>query len=184
MRGGGARGGVETLASLLSWPLVRSSPEQPADAIVVLGARLRADGALTAALEERVRVGAALYRRGVAPLVVVTGGGPTGSEEAPAMAARARSRGVPPGRLRIEPRARNTAENARFVAALLAPGARVWLVTQPFHLRRAMYWFRKAGLIPLAWHIENSLQYRNPALALRWIGREYAAWLELVLRGC
>ena len=47
-----------------------------------------------------------------------------------------------------------------------------------------MYWFRRVGLIPLAWHIEDSLQYRNPGSGLRWIAREYAAWLELVLRGC
>jgi uncharacterized SAM-binding protein YcdF (DUF218 family) len=51
----------------------------------------------------------------------------------------------------------------------------VWLVSQPFHLRRAAFLFRKCGLEPLAWHLDDSLQYRWPRLGLRWIAREYAA---------
>ncbi len=172
------------LARALGRPLACASAAQRADAIVVLGARLRRDGGLTVALEERVRVGVALWRRGIAPLLVMTGGGPPGCAEAPAMAAYAAELGVPRELLRIEARALNTADNARFVAAMTKPRARVWLVTQPFHLRRAMYWFRKAGLIPLAWHIEDSVQYRDLGSCLRWVAREYAAWAELALLSC
>jgi len=151
--------------------------------VVVLGARLRPEGGLTEALDERVRNGAALWHRGFAPLLVMTGGGPSGREEAVAMAARARELGVAPERVLAERRALNTADNARHVAAMLAPGARVWLVTQPFHTRRAAFWFRRAGMIPLTWHIEDSMQYLNPRFGLRCVVREYAAWAELVLRG-
>lgn len=172
------------LARAFTRPLACASPEQRADAVVVLGARLRRDGGLTAALEERVRVGVGLWRRGIAPILVMTGGGPPGREEAPTMASYAAELGVPRELLRTEARAGNTAENARFVAAMLRPRARVWLVTQPFHLRRAMYWFRKAGLIPLAWHIEDSVQYRDLRSCLRWVAREYAAWAELLLLSC
>jgi uncharacterized SAM-binding protein YcdF (DUF218 family) len=83
---------------------------------------------------------------------------------------------VPDAALRAEERARSTAENAAFSAALLAPARTVWLVTQPFHARRARWHFRRVGLDPRVWHIADSLQYARPARALRWIAREYGAF--------
>ena len=58
------------------------------------------------------------------------------------------------------------------------PGGRrrVWLVTQPFHARRALFYFRRAGFDPRAWQIEGGLEARRPGHAIRWILREYAAW--------
>jgi SanA protein len=153
----------------------------PAAAIVVLGASLRADGGLTRALDERVRVGVDLWRRQLAPVVIMTGGGSGVRVEADAMAARAAELGVPMAALRCEREARNTAENAFNVAADLEPGTRVWVVTQPFHLRRSMYHFRRAGLTPLAWHNDASIQFERPA-SLRWIAREYLAWLLVPVR--
>jgi uncharacterized SAM-binding protein YcdF (DUF218 family) len=146
------------------------------DAIVVLGARL-ANDQLTDVLRERVRVAAELFARGAAPRVIATGGitGGTRSE------ADAIADALLPIDVERETRARSTADNARFVAAMLPPGARVWLVTQPFHARRSEYVFRRAGLDARAWHIADSLQYRDRKRALRWIAREYAAWLKLLV---
>ena len=56
---------------------------------------------------------------------------------------------------------------------------RVWVVTQPFHLRRALFWFRRAGFEPLGWHIDESVQYREPWRGLKWVVREYGAWVRL-----
>lgn len=165
-------------ARVLGAPLrVRHAPE-PADAIVILGARLRADGSPSGALDERVRAGAALFARGLAPIVCVTGGGPPGRVEADAMAARALALGVPGSALRVERHAMNTAENARLSAQLLAPEGcrRVWVVSQPFHLRRALRLFGKYGLEPLAWYADDSLEFTHPRLGLGWIAREYAAF--------
>lgn len=168
---------LSPLARLLDAPLSRRDRFCRADAIVVLGAPPAAPGVLGPVLEERVRAGAALWHRGAAPLLCVTGGGPPGRVEAEAMARRALTLGVDPAALRVEPRARSTEDNARFSAALLAAeGCRtVWIVSQPFHLRRARYLFRRHGLEPLAWHAEDSVQYRAPRRALGWLGREYAA---------
>ena len=157
-------------AALLGAPLARQSPLRVADAIVVLGAPLAADGGLAPLVDERVRVGVDLWQRRLAARLVVTGAG-----EAEAMAARATELGVPADAIVIEPRARSTAENAACVAALLPARAAVWLVTQPFHMRRAMLCFRRAGLEPLAWHIHGSIQHTDPARSLRWIAREYPA---------
>ena len=162
---------------LLGAPLRVHHREQTADAIVILGAKLRADGSPTGVLEERIRAGVALWRRGLAPVICVTGGGRPGRVEADVMAERARDLGVPHSALRSERMSRNTAENARFCARLLAQEGRrkVWLVTQPFHSRRAAFLFRKYHLEPLCWRIEPSLEQADPALGLRWIAREYVA---------
>jgi SanA protein len=166
------------LASLLERPLVLREPLQPLDAIVVLGAPLGPGGTMTAVLDERVGAAAELWRAGAGRLVVATGGGAGPRPEAAAMAEALRARGVTD--VLVEPEARTTADNARLVAALLAPlGARsVWLVTQPFHGRRAARLFRAAGLDAHVWHIADSIQYRDRRRALRWLVREYAAWLK------
>lgn len=172
------------VARVLGRPLRLEHPGAVLDAVVVLGAPLGPDGALTAVLEERVHAGAGLWHAGAAPLVCVTGGGPPDRIEADAMAARLVALGVDPGAIRCERRARSTAENAARVAELLAPdGCRsVWLVTQPFHLRRAALLFARAGLEPRCHHIADSLQYRDGRRALRWIAREYAALAAAVVR--
>jgi len=176
---------VGALARAAGAPLrVVDSPE-PLDAIVVLGAPLRPDGGLSDVLAERVAGGLAAWRAGGAPIVCVTGGDTgAGHNEADAMAAALIASGLPREAVRVERTARTTAENATRVAALLAPERvrRVWLVTQPFHGRRARRVFRAAGLEVRVWHIEDSLQYAQPRRALRWITREYAAWIRALVR--
>lgn len=92
------------------------------------------------------------------PIVVAGGSGRlTPREDTEAAAARRFlvALGVAPERVLEEGRSRNTAENARFVAALLGPeaqtGASWLLVTSAFHMPRAMALFRKAGLKVVAW---------------------------------
>ncbi len=136
-------------------------------------------------LAERVRAGVELWQRGAAPILCMTGGmtrdAPTA--EAAAMAAVAAVAGVPETALLVEPAALTTHENARNVARILLPQgkARVLLVTQPFHLRRARMWFRRYGLDARGWLITDSLQFRAPR-ALRWVLREYLCLMRDALR--
>ena len=180
------------LARILAAPLdprqVAAAPG-PADAIVVLGAPLRADGSLPPIAEERVRVAVELYRRGRADVLCLTGGHcPPGHEhtaaEAEGMARAVRSLGVPEEALRIDRKSRSTRENAQRAAELLLPEGRrrVWLVTQPFHLKRAIHCFRREGFEPLGHFIEGSVQDRYPGRSLRWIVREYGSWALLFAR--
>lgn len=165
-----------------------------ADAIVVLGAPLSGLGGLTAIGHERVTHAAQLWHRGWAPRVVVCGGitGVAICSEAEAMAMALVGQGVPVTAISVESDSLTTAENARYSAALLRilagqqgkPSGHpltVWLVTQPFHSRRARWCFRRAGLHPRVWHISDSIQYRNPMRALRWCLREYMAWTKALL---
>ena len=174
------------LASLLERPLVRRDPWRVCDAIVVLGATLGPGASLTPVLAERVEAAAALWQAGAGRWVVATGGTTRGAAraEADVMAEALRRAGVPEDALIVERASQTTADNARFTAETLASrGAHsVWLVTQPFHGRRAARLFAGAGLEPHVWHIADSLEYRDRRRAVRWLVREYAAWLALLAR--
>ncbi len=174
---------VELGARILEAPLVIREPMKQLDAIVVLGATLGPNDTLSPALAERVATAAALWRAGGGSLVVVTGGVTRGATraEADVMAEALRAAGV--SEILVERAAQTTADNARLTAALLAAhGTRsVWLVTQPFHGRRAARLFRAAGFDAHVWHIAESLEYRHRGRAVRWLVREYAAWAKLLL---
>ena len=178
-----ATGLASGLARVLGAPLGRCDAFRPADAVVVLGSLVYPGGRLSRLLDERVVAGVELWRQGGAPILCMSGGSPNGCVEADAMARRARELGVPDAALRLERESRNTGENARFSARmLLAEGCRtVWIVSQPFHLFRARFLFRKYGLTPLTWHAEDSLQFRRPRQALRLITREYAALARMTV---
>lgn len=173
---------IGALARLLGKPLAKGTTTlQPADAIVVLGGPLTAGGRLSSVVEERLAAAVALWKRGAAPLLCVAGGRTRGAElaEAEVMAGRARDGGVPDSALLVESSSSSTYENALNVARLLLPTGRrrVIVVTTPFHLRRGVRWFARAGFVAQGWLIRDSLQYREPRRALRWIAREYGSWL-------
>ena len=103
----------------------------------------------------RVRYGAHLQRRTGLPLLVSGGNGAAADaslkertyNKADAMAAALREDFGVPVRW-VEPRSRNTAENAAFSAAILRAGGvnRILLVTDAMHMPRAGDVFRRAGL--------------------------------------
>lgn len=181
---------LRPLVRLLERPLsIPASDRRTAQAIVVLGAPIRADGELSPAARERVDHALALYRQGVAPLVCVTGGHApkalAGSAvEAEGMARWLRTAGIPEDRLRVDRRSTTTRENAARTAELLLPeGIRdVCLVTQRFHSRRARRLFRAAGFDAWVHPIDGGISRERPATTLRWVVREYGSWLLLGLR--
>ena len=131
-----------------------SSGGAHAAAIVVLGAKVLPDGRPSAALERRMRVGISLYHAGLAPLLVLSGGGRHAVPEAEAMRQLALAAGVPASALLTEPRSRTTLENATETAKLLTlrGEAAVVLVTDGYHALRARLLFRMAGLAVVAVH--------------------------------
>src|SRR5690606_5264267 len=111
--------------------------------IVVLGCRVRPDGSASLALARRTRHAAALYRRGLAPRIVLTGGvGAHPPSEARAAAAIARAEGVPEEALILEERSTSTEENAR-EARRRIDARRVLVVTDAYHVFRAERVFRR-----------------------------------------
>jgi uncharacterized SAM-binding protein YcdF (DUF218 family) len=101
-----------------------------------------------------MRVGIALYQAGLAPLLLLSGGGRQALSEAEAMRQIALSAGVPSAALVLEPRSRTTLENATETAKLLTLGGQsaVLLVTDGYHALRARLLFRMAGLTVVGVH--------------------------------
>jgi uncharacterized SAM-binding protein YcdF (DUF218 family) len=115
-------------------------PLEPAQAIVVLGAG-KTGCELSDASLRRALHGIALFRQGLAPVLVMLGGPGEGPRaEASVRSTLARDMGVPPEALAVDTRGRTTREEASVSWQLLAPrGARkILLVTSREHmLRRA-----------------------------------------------
>ncbi|HJZ87800.1 MAG TPA: YdcF family protein [Polyangia bacterium] len=171
-------------------PLAPRVALERADAIVVLGAPVGPGGAIGAALEERVRAGVALWQRGLGQWLIVSGGAALAGlmPEAPAMAARARELGVPADAVWVEDQSRSTRENAERSAALLRArglGSAI-VVTQPYHLRRAIAFFTRQGISAQPYFMADSCIFEGGATSarsLRWVVREYLLLLHYRLRG-
>jgi uncharacterized SAM-binding protein YcdF (DUF218 family) len=99
-------------------------------------------------LKRRLDLGIRRFEEGAAPLLVLSGGGMGSVPEAKIMRRAALARGVPEAALLIEPRSRNTFENASETARLLSGRGlhAVLLVSDWTHLPRAAILFRLAGL--------------------------------------
>lgn len=162
------------------------APASSSTAIVVLGAPLAPGDRLSTVLAERVDAAVALHAElataDAAPLVVATGGTTRGASraEADVIAEALAARGIPD--VLVERASLTTEDNARHTAAILLPLGvrRVWIVTQPFHARRAAWLFREAGFDAHAHRIVDSVQYRSQWRSLKWNARESAAWMKLL----
>ena len=123
---------------------------QPADAIVVLGAAQYA-GRPSPVLEARLAHAIRLYRRSIAPRLIVTGGKVAGdiTSEAQVSARYARRNGVPASALIIEDESRSTTEQMHAVALMARTRnmTSVVLVSDRFHMLRLLLTARKLGLV-------------------------------------
>ncbi len=118
------------------------------DAAIVFGCRFYADGRLSAALEDRVRTGVALYQQGLVQFLVMTGGPGNGTvHETQAMRQFAISKGVPAERVIIDEDGWDTERSvANTVPLCEAFGlTRVIAVSHDFHLPRIKLAFARAG---------------------------------------
>ncbi len=115
------------------------------DLIIVLGCRVHSDGTLSHMLEDRVNTGVSLYQAGLADQVLMSGDRSIGYDEVSAMQREAEALGVPAEKILIDPEGYSTYES---MVNLLEQhrGKRVLIVTQKYHLHRALYIAEKLGL--------------------------------------
>ncbi|MBX7160039.1 MAG: YdcF family protein [Acidimicrobiia bacterium] len=134
------------------WTSSHRDDPQPADAIVVLGAA-QYNGTPSPVLQARLDHAIELYRDGVAPIVVVTGGRQSGDRvtEAKASADYLIARGVPDAAIRREVQGGDTWESLAATARFLGrDGAEdVVLVSDPYHSHRVAAIASEAGLNPV-----------------------------------
>jgi uncharacterized SAM-binding protein YcdF (DUF218 family) len=113
-----------------------------ADAALVLGLALADDGSPQPGLVARIDRAAALYQAGLAPQLVVSGGGDRhGLTEAGVMRELLVARGVPTEVIKLDTHARSTEENFACAVPLLAElhARTVLVVTERWHMPRALY---------------------------------------------
>jgi len=93
----------------------------------------------------RVTTGVALYKEGWAEKLIFSGAAREGTPNAWAMRRQALEMGVPEERILVEPKARDTFENALFVAEIIKEKeiGKIILVTSPYHQRRAFLNFAR-----------------------------------------
>jgi uncharacterized SAM-binding protein YcdF (DUF218 family) len=121
-----------------------------ADAIVVLGSGLKDDNRPGEALTRRAERAAILWGEGYAPFVICTGGFTIGRTRSEADGCREvlEANGVAPEAILLEERSRSTEENAAYTRELMAERGwnSVLLVSDAYHLMRAMWIFSDAGV--------------------------------------
>lgn len=163
-------GGVLPLGVLMMLPLEdrfqRVEPDGPVTGIIVLGGGIdQAVGAargITSLTDAGDRLTAAveLARRFPDARLVFTGGiaslTPDGPTESDAARKFFEEMGLPPARLTVEDKSRDTAENARFTKAMIdpKPGERWLLVTSGWHMPRSVGAFRAAGWSVIPWPVD------------------------------
>ena len=131
------------------WRSARNDEARPADAIVVLGAA-QYDGRPSPVLAARLDHALALWREGLAPRIVVTGGKQEGDRytEATAAAEYLIARGVPDAAILREVQGTSTWESLAATARILRNRGleRVLVVSDPYHSLRARETAREVGL--------------------------------------
>ncbi len=127
-------------------------PPSRADALVVLGRGVDADGALPLLAKQRVERAAELFAWGVAPRMIFSGRCSLMTEaepprtEAAAMAEHALAIGIPRRAIILEEESRDTVGNAYFVLRrFLEPNdwMSIRVVTSDFHIQRTAWVFQK-----------------------------------------
>jgi uncharacterized SAM-binding protein YcdF (DUF218 family) len=154
------------LATLLGNRLVTPPQIEPAGAIVILGAGVGNDGVLANNSLRRTVRGIELYRRGLAPLLVLLGPAPEkGPPEAEVRAELARQMGVPSETILTESRVKTTREEAMRVRALLDPRnvRKILLVTNAQHMARARPSFEREGFVVFPAPVEDVFEAEGPA---------------------
>jgi len=153
------------------------SQTPPRPYAMVLGSHVFPTGRPSRELAARLETGRQLYRAGLARRIIVSGLAEPGYDEPDAMAAWLERRGVAPGDVVID---RGGYRTAASMADAVAAGVQSLLVvSQRYHLPRALYLARHAGLQAIgvpAPDVERALPDRIYAFV-----RETTARAEIIL---
>jgi len=166
---------VYTVSLVMVLVVSQQDERQPADAIVVLGAA-QYNGRPSPVLRARLDHALGLYRDGMAPLVLVTGGVGRGDTLSEATVARRYLiyHGVPAEAVVAQSEGRTTMASMTAVNAWLRGRGlrRVILVSDPFHMFRLRLEARRTALEAYTSPTESSPISENPVLELRYLFAE------------
>ena len=183
---------IATAAIALAFPLAQmlffgtTDYRRPADAAVIFGAQVYPTGLPSQTLADRIATGVELYRQGLVPILVMSGGdGKEGFNEARVMRDIAVAAGVDPAAIVVDPVGVSTEATVANMAALLnlQPGGdtRLIAVSQAYHLPRVQLAFAVTGIDVLTVPAVDPI-FIGPMPVM--IAREVAAFWAYDLRVC
>ncbi len=178
----------------------RAEDAKPADVIIVLGCSVWPGERPSPALEARSRHAIALYKSGLAPYMILTGGvGTYPPAEAEIMRRLAVAAGVPSEALVLDTTAHSTEESMQNIREIM--DAHGWktalIVSDPFHMLRAETMARDLGISGYGSPASDSPTWTIPHLRVYYTAREAFAliwyygertigkptWLYQILKG-
>ena len=125
---------------------VEKAKDLNADCIIVLGAGLKSDGSPSMMLEDRIIVGDELYKNHAAPKIIMSGDhGRQSYDEVNAMKKFSIDEGVPSKDIFMDHAGFETYDTM-YRAKEVFGAKKIVVVTQKYHLYRAMYAAKKLGL--------------------------------------
>lgn len=143
-----------------------------ADCIIVLGAGVRKDGTPTLMLEDRIIIGDRLYQDGAAPKILMSGDhGSEEHDEVNVMKNYAIEEGIPSEDIFMDHAGFETYDSM-YRAKEIFGAKKVVIVTQEYHLYRALYIAKSLGLE--AYGVSSDLQFYSNKM-IYWQFREYIA---------
>jgi vancomycin permeability regulator SanA len=125
---------------------------QAADVAIVPGNTVEKDGRPSARLRARLDQAVVLYRQGLFPNVIVSGGvGSEGFDEAEVMKSYLVENGVPDGRVYVDSGGATTYLTARNAARMMKENGwqRAIVVSQYFHVPRTRLALKRSGVTPV-----------------------------------
>ncbi len=157
---------------------------QKADVIIVLGAAVWPMGP-SPALQARIHHSATIHNEGLSNFFILTGGmGKYPPTEAEAMKESLIQLGVDEDILFLERKATNTRENIELSMEIMKQNQ--WetaiIVTDAFHLKRALLIAKENGLLAYGAPVKNSVLYSNKSLKFKYTLREVVAIAQHYLR--
>lgn len=159
--------------------IIAKETQPQAQVALVFGAGLRRDGSPTAILRDRVLSAVDLYRAGIVSKLLMSGDNRFLEYNEPgAMREYAIGLGVPPEDIVLDYAGRRTYDSCYRAKYIFGVKSAI-LVTQPFHLPRAVYTCRGIGMAATGFAAEN-VQYRKVS-QLYWNIREIPAILVSVI---
>jgi len=169
-------GAIAYTVSLVTVLVVSQQDQrQPVDAIIVLGAA-QYNGRPSPVLRARLDHALGLYREGLAPLIVVTGGVGRGDTTSEAIVGRRylTAHDVPASSVVAEAQGRSTMASMSAVAQWSRGREvrRVLLVSDPFHMFRLRLEARRTALEAYTSPTKSSPISDNPVLELRYLFAE------------
>lgn len=165
-----------TMSSLVN--MIHLSP-QKLDYVVVLGAGLMGQE-VTPLLAGRIRKGISIYQKNPGSKLIMSGGqGPDEViSEAQAMTNYALMQGVPETDILLENQSRNTDENVRFSYELMPADSHFALVTNSYHIFRALLIAKKEKIRCIGYGARSKFYFSLNAFI-----REFVAYLVMTRKG-